>query len=421
MAQATVTLPETALPARARLPIQAATRQAVARDFGSPVIETIRQQGYRYRVGRLAFHLAREFGFCYGVDDALDLAYEARSRFDSRTIYLTGEMIHNPMVNHRLAALGIRRLDNVAQVTPQDVVVIPAFGLPVADLAHLRDTGCTIIDTTCGSVVHVWKRVERYARDGFTTIIHGKPDHEETIATRSQVTSVPGGRYVTVRDLAEAERLASVIAGDLPAAALRDLFARAASPGFDPATDLEKIGLANQTTMLAGESLAIAERLRAAMVARYGEDEVPFRFRSFDTICSATQARQDAIAELLAFPLDLMLVVGGYNSSNTSHLCELASAVCPTYHIATPDCILSADLIRHQPAFQAREMETRGWLPQGEIAIGLTSGASTPERSLGEVVLRLVQVAKETLPSAWATLDEPGARQAQTRLSPPVA
>ncbi len=401
--QATVTLPEIANPGRARLFVQAATRQIVARDFGSPVIEAIRQRGYRYRVGRLAFHLAREFGFCYGVDDALDLAYEARYRFDSRTIYLTGEIIHNPVVNSRLAALGIRRLDDVAQVTPQDVVVIPAFGLPVSDLAHLRDTGCTIVDTTCGSVVHVWKRVERYARDGFTTIIHGKHDHEETTATRSQVTSIPGGRYVVVRDIAEAERLAEVIAGARPAATLRDFFAQAASPGFDPASGLEKIGLANQTTMLAGESLAIAERLRAAMVARYGEDETLFRFRSFDTICSATQVRQDAIAELLAFPPTLMLVVGGYNSSNTGHLCELASAVCPTYHIATPDCIASADVIRHKPAFEAREIETRGWLPQGEIVIGLTSGASTPDRSLGETVLRLIQVAGETAPSAWAT------------------
>ncbi|MFQ3640110.1 MAG: 4-hydroxy-3-methylbut-2-enyl diphosphate reductase [Chloracidobacterium sp.] len=386
---------------RARLPVQAATRRAVDCDFGSPVIETIRQQGYVLRVGRLSFHLAREFGFCYGVDDALDLAYEARRRFAGRTIYLTGEIIHNPTVNARLAALGIHQLENIADVTPQDVVVIPAFGLPASDLEQLRNVGCTLVDTTCGSVVHVWKRVERYARDGFTTIIHGKHDHEETTATRSQVLAIPGGRYVVVRDLQETEQLASVITGLQPAATLRDFFARAASPGFNPTRDLGKIGLANQTTMLASESLAIAERLRAAMTVRYGEDETPFRFRSFDTICSATQVRQDAVAELLKRPLDLLVVVGGYNSSNTGHLCEMAAAVCPTYHIATPDCIVSAELIRHKPAFQAQEIESSGWLPPGRLNIGLTSGASTPDRALGDTILRLVQAAGECPPQSW--------------------
>lgn len=421
--QLAVTPPETAS-ARARLPVQAETRAAVAREFGSPVIETIRRHGYRYRVGRLTFQLAREFGFCYGVDDALELAYEAHRRFGDRTIYLTGEIIHNPIVNRRLAALGIRPLDGVERLTAQDVVIIPAFGLPAADLARLRATGCTVIDTTCGSVVHVWKRVERYARDGFTTVIHGKHDHEETAATRSQVTAVPGGRYVVVRDLAEAERLAEVVAGARPAAALGDFFARAASPGFDPARDLEKIGLANQTTMLASESLAIAARLRAAIVARYGEDEAPFRFRSFDTICSATQVRQDAIAELLARPPDLMLVVGGYNSSNTGHLCELASAVCPTYHIAGPDGIVSAALIRHKPAAQRGEIESRGWLPHGDLRIGLTSGASTPDRALGEVVLRLIEVAGERAPDDWAAerrAFDAARPETQPRLPSPVA
>ncbi|MCS7078533.1 MAG: 4-hydroxy-3-methylbut-2-enyl diphosphate reductase [Chloracidobacterium sp.] len=402
MASQVAVTPSEIVPARARLPVQAATRAAVARDFGSPIIEAIRRQGYWYRVGRLTFRLAREFGFCYGVDDALDLAYEARRRFNHQTIYLTGEIIHNPVVNNRLTALGVRPLDDLAQVTPRDVVIIPAFGLPVSDLARLRETGCTVIDTTCGSVVHVWKRVERYARDGFTTIIHGKHDHEETTATRSHILAVPGGRYVVVRNLEEAELVAEVIAGTQPAATLQNFFVRAASPGFDPARDLERIGLANQTTMLASESLAIAERLRAAIVARYGEDEAPFRFRSFDTICSATQVRQDAVAELLAFPPDLMFVVGGYNSSNTGHLCEMASAVCPTYHIAAPDCIMSAEVIRHKPAFCGREIQSRNWLPPGELTIGLTSGASTPDRSLGEVVLRLVEVAGETPPSDWA-------------------
>ncbi len=398
--QVAVTPPENA-PARARLPVQARTRAMVARDFGSPIIEALRRQGYRYRVGRLTFRLAREFGFCYGVDDALELAYEARLRFQDRVIYLTGEIIHNPVVNQRLAALDILPLEDQSQVMPQDVVIVPAFGLPVPELARLRAIGCTVIDTTCGSVVHVWKRVERYARDGFTTVIHGKYDHEETMATCSQVLAVPGGRYVVVRDLTEAAQVAEVITGTRPAADLDAFFARAASPGFDATRDLEKIGLANQTTMLANESLAIAAHLRAAITVRYGEDEAPFRFRSFDTICSATQVRQDAIAELLDNPPDLMVVVGGYNSSNTGHLCELASAVCPTYHIAGPECIVSAEVIRHKPAWQAREIESHDWLPHGTLTIGLTSGASTPDRSLGEVVLRLIAVACEAVPSDW--------------------
>ena len=399
--QVAITLPES-VHTRSRLFVQSSTRQTVAHHFGSAIVEAVRQQDYTCRVGRLTLHLAREFGFCYGVDDALELAYEARCRFHDRKIYLAGEIIHNPMVNGQLAAIGIHPLDGLAHLTPQDVVIIPAFGLPTPELSRLRQTGCTLIDTTCGSVVHVWKRVERYARDGFTTIIHGKHDHEETAATRSQVLAVPGGRYVVVRDLPEAERLADVISGMQPVEMLEEFFARFASPGFDPQCDLEKIGLANQTTMLASESLAIAERLRAAMAVRYGEDEVPFRFRSFDTICSATQVRQDAVAQLLAWAPDLMLVVGGYNSSNTGHLCEMAAAVCPTYHITGADCLVSAERIRHKPAFQTREVESRHWLPAGKLTIGLTSGASTPDRILGEVMARLIEVAGESLPPEWA-------------------
>ncbi|MGQ9897507.1 MAG: 4-hydroxy-3-methylbut-2-enyl diphosphate reductase [Acidobacteriota bacterium] len=387
---------------RSRLFVQASTRQAVARHFGSPTVEAIRQQGNICQVGRLTLHMAQEFGFCYGVDDALELAYEARWRFPDRRIYLAGEIIHNPMVNGQLAAVGIHPLSTLSQVTPQDVVIIPAFGLPTPELSQLRQTGCTLIDTTCGSVVHVWKRVERYARDGFTTIIHGKYNHEETTATRSQVLAVPGGRYVVVRDLPEAERLAGVISGRQPAHTLYDFFAQSASPGFDPQRDLEKIGLANQTTMLANESLAIAERLRAALAVRYGEDEVPFRFRSFDTICSATQVRQDAVAQLLVQKPDLMLVVGGYNSSNTGHLCELASNVCPAYHITGADCLISAERIRHKPAYQTHEVESARWLPAGRLTVGLTSGASTPDRLLGEVIVRLIRLAGESLPPEWS-------------------
>jgi 4-hydroxy-3-methylbut-2-enyl diphosphate reductase len=356
----------------------------------------MRAQGFRLDAGDLSFRLAREFGFCYGVDRAVEYAYETREKFPDRRIFITGEIIHNPGVNQRLRDMEIRLLTRDPDGTRfedlrgGDVVILPAFGVPLGDMEALRATGAVLVDTTCGSVLNVWKNVENYARDGFTAVIHGKYDHEETHATSSRALRYAGGRYIVVRDLEEAEAVCRHIEGRGDREEFLHRFAAAASPGFDPDRDLERIGCANQTTMLSSESLAIAGRVRAAMAARFGDDEAARRFRSFDTICSATQERQDALIGLLAeTALDLMVVIGGYNSSNTTHLVEIAIAKVPTYHIRSAGCLTSGEQIRHQPLGRRDEVVTHGWLPRSPATIGLTAGASTPDVEIEKVIRRI--------------------------------
>jgi 4-hydroxy-3-methylbut-2-enyl diphosphate reductase len=275
-------------------------------------------------------------------------------------------------------------------VTPADVVLLPAFGVTVQDFERLRGLGCVLVDTTCGSVLNVWKRVESYARDGFTAIIHGKYYHEETKATSSQVTKYPGGHYLVVRDMAEARAVCDYIEGRIDRAAFVAKFAQVQSPGFDPDRDLVRVGVANQTTMLSGESLAIAAELRKSMVARYGEAAAAEHFRTFDTICSATQDRQDAVLKLIAEPLDLMVVIGGYNSSNTTHLAAICHERVPTYHIEDASCIdPERGSIRFRPVGAADEERRDGWLPAGPLTIGVTAGASTPNNKIGETIERI--------------------------------
>jgi 4-hydroxy-3-methylbut-2-en-1-yl diphosphate reductase len=368
-------------------------------DYHSAVVEALRARDYRLEVGPLTFRLAREFGFCYGVDRAVDYAYETRLKFPDRRLYLVGEIIHNPHVNDRLRDAGIRFLSDAGEradrLGADDVVILPAFGVTVSDMAQLSSQGCTLVDTTCGSVLNVWKNVVRYAQEGFTSIIHGKVKHEETRATASQALKYPNGRYLVVLDREEAAVVCSYIrsGGDRDAFLAR--FAGAVSPGFDPDRDLARIGCANQTTMLMTESLAIGDMFRDAMRERHGEAGLAAHFRAFDTICSATQERQDAVIALLAEqPLDLMLVVGGYNSSNTCNLACICAAKVPTYHIADPGCLLSADEIRYRPgsapcsAGGVQEVAL-GWLPPGAISVGLTAGASTPNNIVGEVIRKL--------------------------------
>lgn len=376
----------------------------LAESYHSALVQQIKDSDYRYQSGRLTIHLAREFGFCYGVDRAVDYAYQARRRFPDRTVYLTGEIIHNPHVNDRLRAQGIRFLSDPLEASralgPDDVVILPAFGVTVSELQTLTSSGCTLVDTTCGSVLNVWKNVTRYAREGFTSIIHGKYWHEETRATASQALETAGGKYLVVLDKSEAARVCDYIrASAAPAAARRsaflERFGTAASPGFDPDRDLERVGCANQTTMLSSESLEVGEMFRAAMRDRYGEAELASRFRAFDTICSATQDRQDAILQLLdEVPLDLMVVIGGYNSSNTCNLARICAARVPTYHVADPSGLVSAADIRHRSVEAKQEMVTAGWLPSsGPLSIGLTSGASTPDNLVEQVVRTLERFA----------------------------
>jgi 4-hydroxy-3-methylbut-2-enyl diphosphate reductase len=370
-------------------------------DYSSSIVDAFRANEYRLDAGPLTFRLAREFGFCYGVDRAVEYAYETRKQFPDRRIILVGEIIHNPHVNAKLISMGIIILARAADggfdfsvITPQDVVILPAFGVPIADFKLLRELGCVLVDTTCGSVLNVWKRVDSYARDGYTAIIHGKYYHEETRATASQVNRYPGGRYLVVFDMDEARAVCDFIEGKGSAAAMQERFGHAMSPGFDWDQDLLRVGLANQTTMLSGESLAIAQEVRASVIRRYGEAALPDHFRTFDTICSATQERQDAVMALLAEKPDLMIVVGGYNSSNTTHLAALGREHgVRTYHVEDASAIdVETGRLRHQPRVKAPEEFSEDWL-DGVQRIGLTAGASTPNNKIGEAVLRICAVA----------------------------
>jgi 4-hydroxy-3-methylbut-2-enyl diphosphate reductase len=379
---------------RKGLDLKHAVAGMLAENYHSAIVDRVKADDFTYRAGRLTVHLAREFGFCYGVDRAVDYAYQTRERFPDRHVYLTGEIIHNPHVNEKLRAMGIQFLsDEPARADglgPDDVVILPAFGVTMAMLQQLERRGCTLIDTTCGSVLNVWKNVRRYAEGGYTSIIHGKVWHEETQATASQAVEY-GGRYLVVFDRRETGLVCDYIRRGGGRDAFLAAFGSATSPGFEPDRDLQHIGLANQTTMLMSESLAIGEMLRAAVIDRYGPTEVAGRFQAFDTICSATQDRQDAVVQLLGEkPVDVMIVIGGYNSSNTANLARICAASRPTFHIADPGCIVSPFEIRHREAGTKAEVTTTGWLPaEGPVVIGLTSGASTPDNLVGAAIARL--------------------------------
>jgi 4-hydroxy-3-methylbut-2-enyl diphosphate reductase len=383
---------------RKGLDLKEAVAAELNQNYHSDLVEQIKAGDFEYREGRLTIYLAREFGFCYGVDRAVDYAYQTRERFPDRRVFLTGEIIHNPHVNDRLRSKGIQFLSDPPidrePLGPNDVIVLPAFGVTTTELRQFTDIGCVMVDTTCGSVLNVWKNVKRYAQDGFTSIIHGKVWHEETRATASQALNYEGGHFLVVLNLEETAEVCDYIRhGGAPDPFL-GRFRDAVSPGFDPDRHLARIGLANQTTMLMSESLEVEDLFRRAMLDRYGADGLSSRFRAFDTICSATQDRQDAVVALLKDrPIDLMLVIGGYNSSNTCNLARICAETVPTFHIADPDCLVSAELIRYRPAGGKGEVEAKGWLPAlGNVSIGLTSGASTPDNLVGTAVRRLAQL-----------------------------
>ncbi|RPJ44123.1 MAG: 4-hydroxy-3-methylbut-2-enyl diphosphate reductase [Candidatus Latescibacterota bacterium] len=378
----------------------------MARVFRSPIVEHLRRNDFRIRSGDTAILLAAEFGFCYGVDRAVEYAFAASHRYAGRRLWITGEIIHNPRVNRHLREMGIGFLpeagtleERFRELRAGDVVLIPAFGADAREMAYLHGNGYEIVDTTCGSVLNVWKRVRQYARDGFTSIIHGKYDHEETAATCSQVLAAnPDGKYVVVRDMEETGLLADRIAGR-GAPDLESRFAKAASAGFDPDRDLGRIGLANQTTMLESESRTIQEVLRAAMAERCGEADLAGHFRAFDTICSATEDRQRAVKHLLERGLDRMVVIGGFNSSNTGHLVEIAESRVPTYHIESVEGIVDRETIRAKPQGGGPVL-VRGWLPDGPLTIGITGGASTPDSVVGRVIEKIMELRGMSAPEA---------------------
>ncbi|KPJ96654.1 MAG: hypothetical protein AMS18_00530 [Gemmatimonas sp. SG8_17] len=380
---------------------------SLSQDYHSALVASIRNGGYALTVHGLTIRLAKEFGFCYGVDRAVEYAYETRTKFPSKRIFLIGEIIHNPHVNKRLEAMGITILQPQANgqfdyspVVREDVVIIPAFGVPLVDFEYLHELGCPLVDTTCGSVLNVWKRVERYARDGFTALVHGKDFHEETKATTSQVAKYPDGKYIVVRDMEETEMVCNFIEGCGDVAELERCFHGKVSDGFCFSRDLVKVGIANQTTMLASESLAIAERVGQALAKKYGAAMLDDHFRSFDTICSATQERQDAVLELIEEPIDVMIVIGGYNSSNTNHLAKICSAKRRTYHIADASCIdPESGAIRYKPVRQVDEILQENWLDESVRMVGISAGASTPNNKVGEAIERVLRTKGLVVPS----------------------
>jgi len=379
---------------RSTLGFKAEVQSDLAGDYHSAIIDWLREHEFQFTSGDTTVALAREFGFCYGVDKAVDMAYEALRKFPDRRIFLTTEIIHNPRVNGRLRELGIRFLSghyggdsSYDDLAAGDVVLIPAFGVTTHVEEDLRKRGVILVDTTCGSVIHVWKRVERYAQDGFTSVIHGKFSHEETIATASKA-----GHYLIVRNKQEAERVCDYIANGGNRDHFLMHFKNACSEGFEPDFHLHKVGVANQTTMLSSESLEIAGMLREAFVRKVGPERVEQVFRSFDTICTATQDRQDAIRALAKTRPDLFIIVGGYNSSNTSHLAEIAALEDPSYHIDDASCMISANDIRHLRHPQGDIVVSKNWLPSGPIRVAFTAGASTPNRVVGEAIARLLEL-----------------------------
>jgi 4-hydroxy-3-methylbut-2-enyl diphosphate reductase len=379
---------------------------SLAADYHSRLIDRIRSSGNTLTVGSLTIKLAKEFGFCYGVDRAVEYAYETESKFPDKRVFLVGEIIHNPHVNAKLESMGITILRpgpvgrfDYSPVTGDDVVIIPAFGVTLRDFQHLRDLGCMLVDTTCGSVLNVWKRVEQYARDGFTAMVHGKYFHEETKATASQVEKFANGKYLIVRDMGEAEVVCRYIEDGGDPSSLARQFRDMVSKDFCFESDLVRIGIANQTTMLASESLAIADRVAHAMRRRYGEGNLTEHFRSFDTICSATQERQDAVLGLIEEPLDVMIVIGGYNSSNTNHLAKICADKRTTYHIADASCIdANAGTIRFKPVGYDDEVVEADWLSETVRTVGISAGASTPNNKIGEAIERILKTRGVSVP-----------------------
>jgi len=383
----------------------------IERAFASQVIDRIRARDFVLELGPLTIRLPHSFGQCHGVERAIQLAFETRERFPAARLFLTDEIVHNPAVNRQLQALGYQYLDGqyagtlaVQDLGPDDVVLLPAFGVEAGLLEALRQRGVQIVDAVCGEVMLVWKRVREYARDGYTTVIHGAPRHQETRATVSRTRlddpfmphqiDAPGA-WMVVRGLDDAAQLARFVRGQCSAGDLHQRFAGAMSPGFNAPRDLQRIGIANQTTMLASETLAVQELLRRAYEDRYGVEAAAARVRLADTVCSATQDRQDALLRLLGEPLDLLLVIGGYNSANTGHLLDLAlSRGLAAFHVEGAECLESTQALRHWSRAAGLVTITPDWWPRKQpLDVGIAAGASTPDARIGELVVRLAELA----------------------------
>jgi 4-hydroxy-3-methylbut-2-enyl diphosphate reductase len=378
--------------------MQAVSAQVVTH-YRSELVERLRANGGTFSYGGLTIRLAKEFGFCYGVERAIDLAYAARKVFPEPTrIFLLGEIIHNPEVNDQIRGMGIVSISPKPsdlelaglKLNADDVVIIPAFGTEVSTRQRIESFGCQTVDTTCGDVMSVWKRVRQYSKESVTSIIHGKAKHEETKATTSQATAYGTGHYLVVFDLAETDYVCDYILKGGDRNEFLDRFKGAHSPGFDPDLHLVAVGVANQTTMLRGETEEVQKRFQRAMQQKHGSDKVAEHFRFFDTICGATQDRQDALEKMLREPIDLLIVVGGYNSSNTSHLAEMGEKVLPTYFIKNAAMMQSPALIRHWNQHITAEVTTADWYrSEGTLTVGITAGASCPNNLIEDTIKRL--------------------------------
>jgi 4-hydroxy-3-methylbut-2-en-1-yl diphosphate reductase len=363
-------------------------------EYQSPLIQQIRENNYTLTRGNVTIKLAQAFGFCWGVERAVAMAYETRQHFPTEKIWITNEIIHNPSVNQRLLEMNVGFIDVVAGekdfsvVASGDVVILPAFGASVQEMQLLNDKGCKIVDTTCPWVSKVWNTVEKHKKKEYTSIIHGKYNHEETIATSSFA-----GKYLIVLNWQQAEYVCDYILNGGDRDEFLSKFARATSAGFDPDLDLERVGIANQTTMLKTETERIGKLLEKTMMQKYGPAELNEHFQNFNTICDATQERQDAMFDLVEQPLDVMVVIGGFNSSNTTHLQEIAiERHIPSYHIDSATRICDRNSIEHKPL--DKELESaENWLPAGKVTVGVTSGASTPDRIVEEAIERIFTTA----------------------------
>ena len=382
--------------------IMEAVQAQVLSHYRSELVERIRAGGGVLTADGMTVKLAKEFGFCYGVERAIDLAYAARRYFSdvspNTPIYLLGEIIHNPEVNDQIRNMGIQIIspnptdEEMLQLQSGDVVIIPAFGTEVSTRKKLESKGCALVDTTCGDVMSVWKRVRQYSKENVTSIIHGKAMHEETKATTSQARAYGNGHYLVVFNLDETDYVCNYILNGGDKREFLKKFNGAFSKGFDPDVHLQAVGVANQTTMLRGETEEVQRRIKNAMEKKFGGSEVDKHFRFFDTICGATQDRQDALQKLLREPMDLLIVIGGYNSSNTSHLAEMGEAQLPTYFIKNAAKMESDKLIRHYDQHRKEEIETRDWLPKGTITVGVTAGASCPNNLIEDTIRRLFEL-----------------------------
>ena len=381
--------------------------------YGSALVDHLRAHGHRITVGRLTLEVAEKFGFCWGVDKAVDIVQQAIDAYPGKRIWILNEIIHNPGVNRDFIARGARFIKGsyaepggFERVSAEDVAIIPAFSAEVEDVERLQEIGCTVIDTTCPWVLKPHLRTKRNIEAGFTTVIHATLGHAETLATCSLILH-EGGRYLVVRDPEEARTVCDFIEGAVDAGTLTARLGRGISPGFDPARDLDRVALINQTTMMASESREIGRMIEDAVRRRHGDAGLAEHFRDFDTICNATQENQDAMLALVERRTpDLMLVVGGFNSSNTRNLARIAAARgIPTYHIEDAGS-LERGRIRHQPVGTLKLVETSGWLPaEGPVRIGFTAGASTPDTRLAAVMERTAELAGVDLAPALAPAD----------------